>query len=257
MNSPSQPPTVTAPATESVSDSSSLVFSTAKGGRDRRHRSRGGKHDGRNRAHGHPRDSEAGHDERREGRFGGQQIRFDDDQRHARQPQRGPQRPDLHADLPFSGAATIAVSLKDSADRLTGSATIDVTVDRVGLAVQVAAVEEIGNVHAPSTPVPNVDQAPVETGTTTPAANAPSGGLTINFATPDRNGVPAAPEAAVDPAALPMPAGPIAIDDVRQSSIPTNAGSSSAGPASTHDGSLIDEAVQRLGLSAALEFLNP
>ena len=31
VNSPSQPPTVAAPATESVSDSSSLVFSTAKG----------------------------------------------------------------------------------------------------------------------------------------------------------------------------------------------------------------------------------
>jgi hypothetical protein len=157
----------------------------------------------------------------------------------------------------YVGAASITVSLRDSGDSLTGSATIAMTVDRVGRAVHVAAVEEIGNVHVPSTPVPNIDQAPVETGTTAPSANPPSGGLTINFAPPDRNSLPAAPEAAVDPTALPIAAGSRAIDDVRESSISTNAGSSSASPAATHDGSLIDEAVQWLGLSAALEFLNP
>jgi hypothetical protein len=157
----------------------------------------------------------------------------------------------------YIGAASITVSLKDSGDSLTGSATVAVTVDRVGRAVQVAAVQEIGNVHVSSTTAPKVDQAPVETGTTALSENPPSGGLTINFATPDRNGLPAAPEAAIDPTAPPMPAGPNVIDDLHESSTSTNAGSSSASPAATHDGSLIDEAVQWLGLSAALEFLNP
>jgi hypothetical protein len=256
VNSPSQPPTVAAPATESVSDSSSLVFSTAKG-------------DGIDGT-----DPEAGstteeivltatHGTLKLATTSGVKI-FSGSNKSASMTISGTLA-SLNSALNgltftptsrFSGAAMISVSLKDSGDGLSGSTAVNVTVSQAGRAVD----------RAEATPTANPGQGTAENGTpqqtsaeshsTILTINVTSDGITVDESTPATSG-PVTTPAAASESGLPANGAKGTLDENRfDGSTSENGGAPVQNSTNVQDSSLIDEAFKWLGLSAAVEFLN-
>jgi hypothetical protein len=156
----------------------------------------------------------------------------------------------------YVGAASITISIKDAGDGLTGSATIAVTVSKVSRGVKVAAVNETGAANGSAPPI-NTEKNPISPGNPILLTNDTDGSDAINLGPFVNTVVTAAPAAAFNADAALLDRGPSANDDIHENvapQIPGNPAGTSA--ADTASSSLVDEVVQWLGLTAALEMLN-
>jgi hypothetical protein len=252
VNPPSQPPTITAPGTGSVNENSSLVFSTAKG-------------DAIVVA-----DVEAGsnveqltltatHGTLKLASTSG--LKFVSGSNKSASMKVSGTLASLNAALNgltftptsrYVGAASIAVSLKDAGDNLTGSATIAVTVNKVSRAVKAADAIENGGERGGAPTTINVQRGSSSTGTTVLFVNSASGSDDANSAPSTNGGSAVTLYVSFESSTPPIERGPI------ESSMPVkNSGNSDEGLADTDGHSVIDDAVQWLGFAAALEMLNP
>jgi hypothetical protein len=257
VNSPNQPPTVTAPATASVSENSSLIFSTAKGDAI------------------DVTDVEAGsnveqvtltttHGTLKLASTSG--LKFVSGSNKSASMTVSGTLTNLNAALNgltftptsrYVGAASITVSIKDAGDNLTGSATIAVTVNRVGRAVKVADVIEIGGEHGGAPATINVLHGSSSTGTTVQFVNSANGSDAFNSA-PSTQNAAATTLGALFESDIPLiERGPSGSVDIHATSMQLkDSGNSAESPTDTEGRSVIDDAVQWLGLAAALEMLN-
>ncbi len=256
VNSPSQPPTVTAPATESVSDSSSLVFSSAKGDAI----------DGTDPEAGSTTEEivlTATHGTLKLATTSGVKV-VSGANKSASMTISGT-LVSLNAALNgltftptsrFSGAATIAVSLKDSGDGLSGSATVDVTVSQAGRAVDRAEATPTANSGQGTSEEGTPKQTSAESHSTILTINVTSDGITVDDSTPVTSG-PVTTPAAASESGLPANAAKGTGNENRlDGSTSQNAGGVDQNSADVQDNSLIDEAFKWLGLSGAVEILN-
>ena len=120
-----------------------------------------------------------------------------------------------------------------------------------------AAAREIAEAPVGTTQTINVEQNAAGAGTTVLYVNATSDGIAVIVAASSKNGVAATPEATFGTDAPSVERGPGGNDDVQENSTPKDPGNSAASPADTQNSSLIDEALQWLGVTAAMEILNP
>jgi hypothetical protein len=152
----------------------------------------------------------------------------------------------------YTGTATVTISLKDSGDGLTGSGTVDVTVNKVGRAGEFRGQD--APVEAPRTPTQFVRLEPDSDGATVLFGNASSNGITISVGAPDAKTAPASSNAGS------VPVSPTANPGTTQDELHDNATTKTSTSAneSSNDTtvSAMDDVVQWLGLKAALEFLN-
>jgi hypothetical protein len=266
VNSLTQPPTVTAPATESVSENSSLTFSTAKDDAI----------DGT--------DPEAGaateeivltatHGTLKLATTSGLKI-VSGANKSASMTVSGTLA-NLNAALNgliftptsrYVGTATISVSLKDSGDGLSGSATVDVTVSETGGRAVVEAATTPPVNAGTETPPQTQQSGTQQQGSsgskeTVLTVNVTNDGITVDDAATEKNGVPTTPAAAPDPALPPTDGngtGNPAADNgvLLDGSTSTSGESAGQKSADSQDGSLFDDALQWLGFSAAVEILN-
>jgi hypothetical protein len=256
VNPPAQPPSVTAPATESVSDSSSLVFSTSKGDAI----------DGTDPEAGSTTEEivlTATHGTLKLATTSGVKI-VSGSNRSASMTISGTLA-NLNSALNgltftptsrFAGAATIAVSLKDSGDGLTGSATVDVTVNQAGRAVSRAEAAPTANSGQGTSENDTPKQTSEENRSTILSINVTSDGITVEESTPATSG-PVTTPAAVSESGLPANGATGTGNENRlDGSTSQNAGRFDQNSPDAQDNSLIDEAFKWLGLSAAVEFLN-
>jgi hypothetical protein len=256
VNSPSQPPTVTAPATESVSDSSSLVFSTAKGDAI----------DGTDPEAGSTTEEivlTATHGTLKLATTSGVKV-VSGANKSASMTISGTLA-SLNAALNgltftptsrFSGAATISVSLKDSGDGLSGSGAVNVTVSQAGRAVDRAEATPTANSGQGTSEEGTPKQTSAESHSTILTINVTSDGITVDESTPATSG-PVTMPAAASESSLPTNAAKGTGNENRlDGSTSQNAGGIDQNSAGAQDSSLIDEAFKWLGLSAAVEFLN-
>jgi hypothetical protein len=166
----------------------------------------------------------------------------------------------------YVGTASITISLKDAGDGLTGSATVGVTVNQVGRAVEVAGTRDVADVPAGSTQTSNAQQNAAGTGATETGANgtgttvlyvnASSDGIAVDVAASGTNGIVVTPAATFGNGAPSSEQGAGGSDNVHESATPKSPGNSPATPAATQDSSLIDDVLQWLGVTAAMELLN-
>ncbi len=256
VNSLSQPPTVTAPSTESVSENSSLVFSTAKDDAI----------DGTDPEAGTATDEimlTATHGTLKLASTSGLKV-VSGANKSASMTVSGTLS-NLNAALNgltftptsrFVGTATITVSLKDSGDGLSGSATVDVTVSQVGRAVVEAAAIPPANTSQEATNSGTPQQTSAASRPVVLTVNVTNDGITVDESPPVTSG-PVTTPAAVPESGLPANAATGTLNENRlDGSTSQNAGAPGQNSADVPDNSLIDEAFKWLGLSAALEFLN-
>jgi subtilase family serine protease len=149
----------------------------------------------------------------------------------------------------YTGTATITVAVKDSTDGLSGSGTVTVTVTRVGRAVGFGGTRQAAEIT--NTPAQTVILERGPEGTVL-FANVSDDGVTIRVS-PDATS--AAVGTSLTPATQPVKRTG-ATNEILQhgSALPTS--STSAEPSANASDSFVgDDVVQWLGLKAALEFL--
>ncbi len=256
VNSPIQPPTVTVPSTASVNENSSLVFSTKDDAIDVTDVEAG--------SNAEQLTLTATHGTLKLASTSGLKV-VSGSNKSASMTVSGTLA-NLNAALNgltftptsrYVGAASITVSIKDAGDGLTASGTIAVTVKTVGRAVEVAAAREIAEAPVGTTQTINVEQNAAGAGSTVLNVNATSDGIAVIVAASSKDGVAATPEATFGTDVPSVERGPGGNDDVQENSTPKDPGNSAASPADTQNSSLIDEALQWLGVTAAMEILNP
>jgi len=257
VNPPNQPPTVTAPGTASVSENSSLVFSTAKGDAI-------GVADVEAGSNAEQLTLTATHGTLKLASTSGLTF-ISGSNRSASMTVRGTLA-NLNAALNgltftptsrYVGAASITVSIKDAGDSLTGSATIAVTVNKVSRAVKAAAANETGIAHAEAPQTIIVEKNSFSRGNTVLFTNDTSGNDAINFAAVGKAVVAGTAEATFNADAALLDRGSSGNDDIHENLTPKIPGNPAESPAAdTAGSSLVDEAMQWLGLAAALDMLN-